>query len=88
MPFTRGALVALAVSAITLLVAPAAVAQSELGLDEYVVEGAADKIDEGVDGAELAGIRRVGLKTRASAVLTRAEAAKLAAGVPAVPTAH
>ena len=73
------AVVGFAVFAIALAIAPVAAGQGHPMLQEYTLEGSADKIAEAVGGVELAGVEQTQSGIRADAVLTRSERAKLAA---------
>jgi hypothetical protein len=73
------AVVGFAVFAIALGIAPGAAGQGRPMLEEYTLEGRADKIAEAVGGVELAGVEQTGPGIRADAVLTRSQRAKVAA---------
>src|SRR4029450_7585534 len=69
-----GAISAVAVVAIGLVLAPAAAGQ---GLEMYTLHGPGDKIAKGAAGVELAGQRQTAGGLEADAVLTRSQVAKL-----------
>ncbi|WP_436498430.1 M14 family zinc carboxypeptidase [Actinokineospora sp. HUAS TT18] len=69
---------------LTIPVPAVAAAPARPDLDMYTVEGTTDKIDEVVPGLELAGTRTTSAGVRADAVLTPAQADKLAAAGLAV----
>jgi Zinc carboxypeptidase len=73
------AVVGFAVFAIALAIAPVAAGQDRPTLQEYTLEGRADKIAEAVGGAELAGVQQTASGIRADAVLTQSQRAKVAA---------
>src|SRR5215216_335257 len=74
-----GAVVGFVVFAIALAIAPGASGEGRPMLEEYTLEGSADKIAEAVGGVELAGVQQTQSGIRADAVLTRAQSAKVAA---------
>jgi murein tripeptide amidase MpaA len=74
-----GGLVAVAISALMLALAPAAGAQSSEGLDMYTLEGPPDEIARAAPGVELVAPRETPAGVRADAVLTKAQRARVAA---------
>jgi hypothetical protein len=79
MPFRLSAAVGLVAVGVVLAIAPVAAGQGRPMLEEYTLEGRADKIAEAVGGAELAGVQQTASGIRADAVLTRAQRGKVAA---------
>ena len=72
-------MIGLAAVAIALAIAPVAAGQGRPQLEEYTLQGRADKIAEAVGGAELAGVEQTASGIRADAVLTQSQRAKVAA---------
>ena len=79
MTFRLSALIGSVAVSIALLAAPTAGGQEPGGLQQYTVQGAADKVAEGTQGVELAGVEQTASGTSAQAVLTRGQVSKLRA---------